>query len=69
MSRKEPDHGVLAADGGDVQIQLGIESTQQSGEGLAPAQRLFPELFKVLLEGEIGGFIVAAAAASLATEV
>ena len=53
-------HGVLAADGGDVQIQLGIESTQQGGEGLAPAQGLFPKLFKVFLEGEVGGGHVAA---------
>ena len=32
-------HGVLAADGGGAQLQLGVQRAQQGGEGLAPAVR------------------------------
>ena len=51
-------HGVLTANSGSAQLQLRVHSAQQSGEGLAPALRLIAELFKELLEGEIGFFVV-----------
>ena len=47
-------HGVLAADGGAAQLQLGVQGPQQGGEGLAPAGGLVPQLLKELLEGQIG---------------
>ena len=46
-------HGVLAADGADSQIQLGLESTQQGCQRLAPALLVLPQAFKVLLEGQV----------------
>ena len=53
-------HGVLAADGRPAEVQLGLQSAQQGGEGLAPALRLAAQLLKELLEGEVGFFIVPA---------
>ena len=51
-------HGVLAADGRRAEVQLGVQSPQQGGEGLAPACGVLLELFKELLEGEVGPSIV-----------
>ena len=53
-------HGVLAADGRRPQLQLGVQGTQQGGEGLAPPLRLGAQFLKELLQGEIGGFVVRA---------
>ena len=53
-------HGILAADGGHPQLQLGVQSAQQGGEGLAPALRLVPQLLKELLKGQVGLFIIGA---------
>ena len=53
MVKEGTRHGVLAADGGSAQFKLGIERTEQRGEGLAPARRLVAELFKEFLQGEI----------------
>ena len=44
-------HGVLAADGGALEIQLSTQGAQQGGHGLAPAAGRGAQLFKVLLEG------------------
>ena len=55
-----PGHGVLTADGGGPQLQLGVQGPQQGGEGLAPPRRLVPQLFKEFLEGEIGFSVVGA---------
>ena len=49
MVKESTRHGVLAADGGSAQFKLGIERTEQRGEGLAPARRLVAELFKKFL--------------------
>ena len=42
-------HGVLAADGGGSQSQLGIQGAQKGLEGLAPARRLVSQLLEELL--------------------
>ncbi len=54
MIFKRAGHGVLAADGGDAQLQLGVQRAQQGGEGLAPALGSVAQLLEVLLEGEVG---------------
>ena len=51
-------HGVLTADGGGAQLDLGIHGTQQSGEGLAPAGGLVLELLEELLEGQVSQLVV-----------
>ena len=53
-------HTVLAADGGNAQIHLGIQSTQQGGQRLAPALGLGAQALKVLLEGQVGILIAEA---------
>ena len=53
-------HGILAANGGHPQAQLGLQGPQQSGKGLAPASGVLPQALKVLLEGEIDVGVVTA---------
>ena len=53
-------HAVLAADGGNAQTHLGIQSTQQGGQRLAPALGLGAQALKVLLEGQVGILIAEA---------
>ena len=49
-----PGHRVLAADGGGAVVQLGVQSAQQCGKGLAPAIRLRAELLEKFLKRQIG---------------
>ncbi len=53
-------HGILAADAGQAVSNLGIISTQQSGEGLAPTLRILGHSAEVFLECEMQLFIVTA---------
>ena len=50
---KGAGHGVLAADGADAEVHLGIEGAEQGGEGLAPALRIAAGLFEILLQGKV----------------
>ena len=50
---KAAAHGVLAADGTNAQIQLGLERTQQGCQRLAPALLILTQALKVLLEGQV----------------
>ena len=45
-------HGVLSADGGEAQLVLGSEGSEQGGEGESPAFRVLPEFGEIFLEGE-----------------
>ena len=47
-------HGVLAADGGDLQLLLGPVGPQEGGQRLAPAVGILPQLLEVLLEAQVG---------------
>ena len=47
-------HGVLTADGGSTQLQLGIQCAEKGGKGLAPADRLGAQTLEELLEREVG---------------
>ena len=53
-------HGVLAADGGDAQFDLGFVRAQQSSHRLSPAGGIVLGAFKVFLEGEPALFPAAA---------
>ena len=57
---KGAGHAVLAADGGNAQTHLGIQSTQQGGQRLAPALGLGAQALKVLLESQVGILIAEA---------
>ena len=46
-------HGILTADGGDLQIHLGIESAEQSSQGLAPTLGIVAQTLEILLEGPV----------------
>ena len=50
---KAAGHGVLAADGANTQIQLGLECAQQSCQGHAPALGVLAHPGEVLLEGQV----------------
>ena len=49
-------HGVFAADGSDFQTFLRHECTQERRQRLAPAFCIFPQFFKVFLEGQVNFF-------------
>ena len=51
---KGAGHAVLAADGGQPHAQLGLQSAQQRGGGLAPASGHVVEPLEIFLEGEPG---------------
>ena len=57
---KRAAHGVLAADGAGTQVDLGHEGAQDGCCGLAPALGLGAQTLEVLLEGEIGAFVLKA---------
>ena len=54
-------HTILAADGGDAEAHLGIQSAQQSGQRLAPALRHIAQTLEILLERQVGVLIAEAA--------
>ena len=58
-------HGVLAADGGAAEVQLGIQGPQQGGEGLAPAPGLPAQLLKEFLQGQVRLAVIAAGGGEL----
>ena len=45
-------HGVLAADGGQLEAHLGVVGAEEGGEGLAPTVGVAAQLLEVFLEGE-----------------
>ncbi len=49
---KGAGHAVFPADGRDTQFLLRVKGAQESGKRLSPAERLFAQLFKILLEGK-----------------
>ena len=51
-------HGVLAADGRGIQVELGIQRAKQCLEGLAPTLRLISQLLEELLQGQVSLFVV-----------
>ena len=53
-------HGVLAADGANAQVDLGVEGAEHAGHGLAPTRGLVAQLFEVLLERKVGLLVLEA---------